>query len=113
MEPPGANPLPENSGRGQAHFMDRLLSLTGTRTSSFANLAGGLIVFALIAAAGLTVYASGGTRFAYVHSAYVPILVAAYFFGLRGGLISSLVAGVLMGPVMPLDVALGTAQGGN
>jgi signal transduction histidine kinase len=62
-------------------------------------------LLALILAVGVGVYATGGTGFVWVHMMYVPIVLAAGIFGIRGGLISAVVAGLVVGPFMPLDVA--------
>jgi putative nucleotidyltransferase with HDIG domain len=58
----------------------------------------------------LLVYATGGTKGAYVHSLYLPILVSAYSFGTWGGIVSGLVGGLFSGPFMPLDVNVGIMQ---
>jgi HD-GYP domain-containing protein (c-di-GMP phosphodiesterase class II) len=58
----------------------------------------------------LLVYATGGTKGAYVQSLYLPILVSAYSFGTWGGIVSGLVGGLLSGPFMPLDVNIGIMQ---
>lgn len=68
------------------------------------------LILALLLLSWVIVYASGGTRFAYVHVNYVPIIAAAASFGLPGGLVAAVLAGVAMGPLMPLDVAAATAQ---
>jgi EAL domain-containing protein (putative c-di-GMP-specific phosphodiesterase class I) len=67
-------------------------------------------VTALMIAAAVIVYASGGTRFAYVHASYIPIIAAAAWFGLPGGLCAAALMGLAMGPLMPLDVDAGTYQ---
>jgi EAL domain-containing protein (putative c-di-GMP-specific phosphodiesterase class I)/GGDEF domain-containing protein len=51
------------------------------------------------------VYVTGGTKEPYLHVLYIPIFLVALFFGPWGGLVAGLVAGVLIGPWMPLDVA--------
>lgn len=63
----------------------------------------------LVAVAQLT-YSTGGTRNAYLHAAYVPVALAGALFRAPGGLIAGLVAGVLHGPFMPLNVGEGTFQ---
>ncbi|MDX5334414.1 MAG: bifunctional diguanylate cyclase/phosphodiesterase [Gammaproteobacteria bacterium] len=68
-----------------------------------------VVVVLLLAAAGL-VYATGGTRFAYLHLMYVPIILAAVVFGVRGGILAGLVAGLLIGPFMPIHVESGLQQ---
>ncbi len=51
------------------------------------------------------VYETGGTKFIFPHLGYVPILLAAFAFGPLGGAVSGIGMGLLLGPVMPLDVA--------
>lgn len=69
-----------------------------------------VVVAGLLAAAWMLVYAAGGTRTALPHLFYVPVVVAAVGFGPRGGLVSALIAGVVCGPLMPVDVVTGQAQ---
>ena len=69
-----------------------------------------LLILALIAAVGMLVYTSGGTGFAWVHLMYLPIILAAAGFGIYGGIAAALVAGFVLGPLMPMDVATGLAQ---
>lgn len=63
----------------------------------------------LAAVVGL-VYATGGTRGPYLHMAYVPILLAAVTGGARATVLTALLATVLLGPLMPLDVRDGVPQ---
>jgi EAL domain-containing protein (putative c-di-GMP-specific phosphodiesterase class I)/GGDEF domain-containing protein len=75
-----------------------------------ARLAKASLVLALLIGATLLVYASGGTRFSYVHVTYIAIIAGAACFGFPGGLGAAVLAGLAMGPFMPLDVEAGTAQ---
>jgi EAL domain-containing protein (putative c-di-GMP-specific phosphodiesterase class I)/GGDEF domain-containing protein len=74
------------------------------------KVAAALAVLALLLIAAGIVFLSGGTRYSYVHVTYVPIIAAAFFFGLRGGLAAGIAAGLVMGPFMPLDVQAWTYQ---
>ena len=68
---------------------------------------------ALAAALGICwaiVFGGGGTRTALPHVFYIPIVLAALPFGIRGGLAVAVGATVLCGPLMPLDVASGQSQ---
>ncbi|WP_018866082.1 MULTISPECIES: bifunctional diguanylate cyclase/phosphodiesterase [unclassified Thioalkalivibrio] len=69
-----------------------------------ALILGGLILSWLI------VYTAGGADSIVPHFYYVPILFAAARFGASTALVVALVAGVLAGPLTPVDVAAGTAQ---
>lgn len=50
------------------------------------------------------VYATGGTGYAYPYVMFVPILIAAAVFELPGAIVTAMLAGVALGPYMPLDV---------
>lgn len=82
----------------------------GNAASWSSRLAGVSIVLGLLVVTALLVYASGGTRFAYAHATYVPIVAGAYFFRFPGGVIAGILAGLALGPFMPLDVEAGTSQ---
>lgn len=68
-----------------------------------------LIAFGLALSWWIT-YATGGTHRAFPHIFYVPIIYAAYRFGVPGGLITGSLAMIVCGPLMPLDSATGQAQ---
>lgn len=70
-----------------------------------------VLVVALLAGAWVAVYVAGGTRTALPHLFYLPVVVAVVPFGRRGGITVGVVAMLLCGPAMPLDVAAGTPQG--
>lgn len=69
-----------------------------------------LPIAALIGLTTWLVYATGGTGQPYLHALYVPVILAAFVAGWPGGALAGLVAGLAVGPWMPLDVAAGTAQ---
>lgn len=55
-------------------------------------------------------YGVGGASKVAPHWFYLPVLCAAARFGCRGAAISGLAAGLLAGPLMPADVAIGLVQ---
>ena len=65
----------------------------------------GLLILALIALVSLLVYETGGTRNAWLHLMYLPIILAAACFGVYGGIGAALVAGLALGPYMPMNVS--------
>lgn len=69
-----------------------------------------LILLGLMLLVGAVVYARGGTAGALVHLMYVPIILASGAFGIRGGIVSAVVGGLVLGPFMPQEVAQGVAQ---
>ncbi len=68
----------------------------------------GLLVLILLT--GAVVYAAGGTGFVWVHLMYVPIILASGTFGIRGGVVSAVLGGVVLGPFMPQEVATDMPQ---
>jgi hypothetical protein len=63
-----------------------------------------------LAVSWLVAYLVGGAGVAAPHWFYLPVLYAAARFGCRGAAASAVAAGLLAGPLMPLDVAAGVAQ---
>lgn len=64
-----------------------------------------VVLVGLLGVCWLLVYGAGGTQTAFPHVFYLPILLAASAFGVVGGVTVGVVAMLLCGPVMPLDVA--------
>ena len=56
------------------------------------------------------VYATGGVQFAYLHLMYVPVVLSALAFGVRGGLLAGIAGGLLLGPLMALNTYSGEMQ---
>ncbi len=56
------------------------------------------------------VYFTGGIKYVYSHTMYIPILIAGIFFGCRYGILTALIAGLILGPLMPLVVETNEAQ---
>jgi HD-GYP domain-containing protein (c-di-GMP phosphodiesterase class II) len=83
----------------------------GTGASGLLTQLGTLLIpVALLFAGTYIVHAAGGTRSAYPHVMYIPILVAAYVYQVPGGLLAAVAAGLALGPFMPIDVELDVAQ---
>jgi signal transduction histidine kinase len=68
------------------------------------------IVALLLGLSWLVSYALGGAGRVPPHWFYVPVLVAAARFGVAGAAATAVVAGLLAGPLLPLDVATGARQ---
>lgn len=64
----------------------------------------------LTVAVSILVYLTGGIKLVYSHTMYIPIILAAFSNGLKGGIIFGLLGGLVLGPFMPLDVASGQPQ---
>lgn len=88
------------------HGSRHLVVASATRRAPAAMLA----IVAALAAAWSVTHLAGGTRTAMVHAFYVGIVLAASRFRYVGALVASVGAGLLAGPLMPLDVAAGTSQ---
>jgi len=61
-------------------------------------------------AAAAIVRFSGGAQYATLQVMYLPIILAGLMCGLRWGVVTAIVGGLLVGPMMPLDVLTGQAQ---
>ncbi len=71
------------------------------------------IIPGLVILAGLVyllVYATGGIKYVYSHSMYIPILLAGFIFGIKGGILMGLFGGFVLGPFMPINVLTGEMQ---
>ncbi|MCV2395263.1 EAL domain-containing protein [Actinotalea sp. M2MS4P-6] len=89
---------------------------TGVRERTLARLvtmppiAAAVMIAAALAVCWGLVWVTGGSQRAFSHTFYVPIVLAAVRFGLRGTLVTSAAAATLAGPLMPLDTTTGEAQ---
>jgi signal transduction histidine kinase len=98
--------LPRTPATGQFRsWVGRWLQPTGHRVIIFA-----LFILALIGLVCFLVYETGGTSYAWLHLMYLPIILAAAGFGVYGGVAAALVAGLALGPGMPMQVAEGLPQ---
>jgi EAL domain-containing protein (putative c-di-GMP-specific phosphodiesterase class I)/GGDEF domain-containing protein len=62
---------------------------------------------------GSIVYVMGGTEYPFTHLMYIPIIIAAFTFSLKGALATALLGGFVLGPFMPLNVSQGIQQNTN
>lgn len=62
-----------------------------------------LVIVSITAFVAFFVYQSGGTRFSYTYLIYLPIVLAAYFYKIKGGLLISIIGGLFLGPLMPIN----------
>lgn len=64
----------------------------------------------LVGAVFLLVYFTGGSKYVYSHTMYIPILMAGISLGWKWGLVFAIISAIILGPLMPLDVATGEPQ---
>ena len=63
-----------------------------------------LLISSLLFFSYAAVLYTGGTYFGFLHLFYLPIVIAGFFFSIRGGLLVGFVSSILVGPLMPLVV---------
>ena len=81
--------------------------LPTTRTSPWLA---GAIVAGLLVLSWAVAYAVGGAGIAAPHWFYIPIALAASRFRYSGAALAAVLAGILAGPLLPLEVAAGVSQ---
>jgi diguanylate cyclase len=76
------------------------------------DLAWWLLPILMLVAVGVAVlvYQTGGIKYVFAHSMYVPIVLGGLLFGVAGGLALALAGGLALGPFMPIDVTTGEMQ---
>lgn len=65
---------------------------------------------ALLVGGAAIVYVTGGTAFAYPYIMVAIVALGSALYRLTGGIVSAIVAGLLLGPYMPLDTYAGEMQ---
>lgn len=68
------------------------------------------VVLVLIFSVVALVYFTGGLKYVYSHTMYIPIIISGMYLGWQWGLLFALFAGFLLGPFMPVDVTTGEMQ---
>lgn len=56
------------------------------------------------------VYYTGGIKYVFSHTMYIPIILAGIFFGPKFGFLIGLCAGIILGPLMPLEISTNEPQ---
>lgn len=69
-----------------------------------------VVLVLLLVGCWILVYNTGGAGGAYTYVMLLPVLLAAGAYGLAGGLMIALAGSLLIGPLMPFDVADSTQQ---
>jgi HD-GYP domain-containing protein (c-di-GMP phosphodiesterase class II) len=68
------------------------------------------IILLLEFAIATFVYFTGGTKYVYLQFMYLPVMLGGLLFGSVGGVIVASIAGLLLGPFMPLEVSANLPQ---
>ena len=98
---------PDSAARAPRLWPALLLPVTGNRLV----LAGTVVAIVALGAAGYgLVLFGGGTKYAGTFALLLPVLLAATVFLIPGGVIVGVLAGLVLGPLMPLDVEAGIPQ---
>lgn len=64
----------------------------------------------MVLGVGVIVYLTGGIKYVYSHSMYVPIVLAGMLYGTRGGVLIALLGSLVLGPYMPISTVSGEMQ---
>jgi EAL domain-containing protein (putative c-di-GMP-specific phosphodiesterase class I)/uncharacterized integral membrane protein len=80
------------------------------RGATFPPWAAVVVLAVMLLAIWYVVHITGGTQRAMPHLFYFPVILAVLPFGIRGALVTALVATILCGPLTPLSTATGEAQ---
>ncbi len=64
-----------------------------------------LLIIIALPAIYFTVYYTGGIKYVYSHSMYIPIILAGIYYGPTFGALIGMCAAFLLGPIMPLDTS--------
>ncbi len=62
-----------------------------------------IFILSLLPLVYIFVYSTGGIKYVFSHSMYIPIILAGIFYGASFGALIALFAGILLGPLMPID----------
>ncbi len=111
---PGNKPRSERESVGVferiVHFFQFIADEAPVRSRRAALLVI-LLVAALLGLTASVVFLTDGTGNAFLHLAYLPVIIASLALGLQGGIITALIAGLLvLGPFMPLVVSENISQ---
>ena len=74
------------------------------------KLIGGILILIAFPLVYLFVYYTGGIKYVYSHTMYIPILLTGILFGCKFGLLAGLIGGILLGPLMPIVVETNEPQ---
>lgn len=96
--------------RARLLSVERRFDTLISRTAQTSPWVAATVVLVTLATVAILIYASGGTKNALPHLLYLPIVLSSVSFGFRGAVLTAFVAAVVVGPLMPLNVATGEPQ---
>ncbi len=92
-------------------FEKYLIGLTGTEQVRIkVQIIWWTIILSMILLVGFWVYITGGTPNTISHLMYIPIVISVFNNGVKGGIASSLISGIVLGPYMPVKVTHAPSQ---
>lgn len=90
---------------------DNITALQGQLLSSRPmNFVFSVIVIGSLPLIYLIVYETGGVKYVFSHTMYIPIIFAGIFWGFKGGALIGIIGGLMLGPIMPIDTITGEKQ---
>ncbi|MDF2677893.1 MAG: hypothetical protein K0Q97_2227 [Bacillota bacterium] len=89
--------------------MRKLIDIINYMNIKYNKIFAYILILIMISLIGVFIYFTGGTT-SFVHLMYIPILISVFLFGIREGIIFSFIAGLLLGPFMPMVVSNGIMQ---
>ncbi len=69
-----------------------------------------MLVLVMVILVYFFVYYTGGIKYVYSHTMYIPILLMSIILGFKGGIVVALIGTLLLGPFMPIDIQTGEEQ---
>jgi EAL domain-containing protein (putative c-di-GMP-specific phosphodiesterase class I) len=69
-----------------------------------------ILIIASLPLIYLFVYQTGGIKYVFSHTMYIPIIFSGIFWGFKGGGFIGIVGGLVLGPLMPIDTITGEKQ---
>lgn len=84
--------------------IEQLKNLTSSRNHNLIfNLVWSIIILFCTFIIGGIIYLTDGMISSLIHLFYIPILLAVFIFGTKGGMLFSIISGLTVGPFMPLN----------
>lgn len=89
--------------------MRKLIDIINYMDIKYNKIFAYILILIMISLTGVFICFTGGTT-SFVHLMYIPILISVFLFGIKEGIIFSLIAGFVLGPFMPMVLSNGIMQ---